>query len=54
MKSHLKNEDDLKNDDDLKNWNKPKKENNLINKDDLEIVKDHTTLPFTVIAVIFL
>ena len=30
------------------------KEDNLTIKDDLKIVKDHTALPFTAIAVIFL
>ena len=48
-----KNEDDFKKRDDLKNWDKLK-EDNLTIKDDLKIVKDHTALPFTAIAVIFM
>ena len=54
MEAFLKNEVNIKNEDDLKNGNKPQNEEDLINKDDLKIVRDHISLPFTAIAVIFL
>ena len=43
----LKNEDDLKNEEDLKN------DDDLKNEADLKIVKAHTALPCTAVAVIF-
>ena len=53
MEVFLKNEVNLKNEDDLKNGNKPKNEDDLLNKDNLKIVRDHISLPFTAIAIIF-
>ena len=47
MKLTLKNEDDLQNEYDLKNEDIHK------NQDNLKIVNDHTTLPYTDIVVIF-
>ena len=51
---NLKNENDLKNKDNLKDEDNLKNEDDVKDEDDLKIVKDHTALPYTADAVIFL
>ena len=50
----LRNDDDLRNENDLRNEDDLKIEDDLKCEDDLKIVKDHSALPYTAVAVIFI